>query len=236
MAESQYEDQFLALYEGEIDFASFARSTSKLWRRIAAQIRRRWAHPAWHGFEDTVNDLLLAAWEVTPKYDPAKGASVQRFVVWHAYDKAKKACHKVRGASHSRPKGQSDNPDRAKSRIPRVFSSLGEQGSDDGEVAGLEERLCFAAGVFSPPNQEADLLDDEIRDSVGIRVWAFAESFRELEVLSVFAEARSIDEASERLYDREDLRKELALESVSHARDLVAKLVRAVSVRIATAA
>lgn len=238
----RYEGEFLAVHRGEITFTVFAKRTDKLWRRLAAQIRRRWPHPPWHGFEDTVNDLLLNAWEYLTtqdpkrKWDPAKSASCQRYVVWNAYDKAKKECHKVRGASHSRPKGQSDNVDRAKSRNERPLSSYGAEGSDDDEVAGVVERLCFASGVYTAAVQEAALLGDEERTEMSGRIWAYANSFGEMTALEVLAEARSVGEAAILLFENDSSRRELGLQDEAQAVDFVSQLVRAVSARMGAAA
>lgn len=232
----RYEGDFLALRRGEVTFTMFVRRTDKLWRRLAAQIRRRWAHPPWHAFEDTMNDLLLGAWEFVPKFDEARGGSMQRYVVWNAYDRAKKACHKARGASHSRPAGESDNPDRARSRVERPLSSYGEEGSDEGESASAGERLCFAHGVFTVAVQEIAMLGEEERADVSGRIWAYAESFAEMTALEVLAEVRSVDEAAARLYETPASRRELRLRDEGHARDFVSRLVRAVSARMAATA
>jgi hypothetical protein len=231
-----YEEHFLDLRSGRISFGQFAKRTARLWRTLAAQIRRRWQHPPWHGFEDTVNDLLLWAWVFVPEFDPSRGQSMQRYVVWNAYDKTKKECHRIRGASHSRPAGASDNPDRARSRLERPLSSYGEEGSDDGEVSGAVERICFAHGVYTAAMQEADLLHEEERGQVAARVWAYADNPSEMVALEVLAEARSIGEAAAMLYAREEARSELGLESEGHAAEVVTRVVRAVSARMGTAA
>ncbi len=231
-----YEAHFRALWRGEMSFATFAKKTDRLWRRLAAQMRRRWPQPPWHGFEDTVADLLLGAWEFAPLFDPERSSSVQRFVIYNAYDRAKKRCHKARGASHARARGESDNPDRAKSRIDRPLSSYGEEGADDGEVSGAAERLCYSHGVFTAAIAESEMLRDEESDAVRARVWACAETLDEMAVLEVLAEARTIPEAALRLYEDPRTRAELSLRDEDHAREVVSKVCRAVAARITSAA
>jgi DNA-directed RNA polymerase specialized sigma24 family protein len=88
----------LAVYEGRIDFSRFAKMTHNRWQRLAIYLRTRWKQPIWHSLEDVIQELLLGAWRCMKKFDPTRGVSLERFVVFNSVDRAKKACHKARGA------------------------------------------------------------------------------------------------------------------------------------------
>jgi hypothetical protein len=238
----RHEQDFRAYARFEITFAEFYRRTTRLWFALARQMRRRWPQPSWVTIEDTVNDILLTAADLikppiprVPQFDETRSTSLQRWVIYNAYDKAKKRGHKTRNASHARAKGEKDNPDRARSRIERPLSSFGEEGGDEGDHASVVERTCFSAGVYTSPEQEDALLGEEDRKDVAQKVWMMAESFEEMDALAALSEARSIPEAAVLLYSDRSIRRSLSLESRAHAEEVVRRVVRTVAVRLRTA-
>jgi len=111
----------LALYEGRIDFARFVRATHERWKRLAIYVRTRWKQPVWHALEDVVQELLEAAWKSIRKFDPSRGVSLERYVIFNAVDRAKKACHKARGALLS------GSADRNPSNLETVMATYDEE-------------------------------------------------------------------------------------------------------------
>jgi hypothetical protein len=237
--ERSYERHFRALHDGDATFDEFARATAPLWRRLAAQLHRRWRMPTWHTQEETVQNFMLAAWQFVWQWEPEKTRSCQRYVIWNAYDKAKKAAHVARSAKRS------GNPDRAPSHIERPMSAYGDEGGDDGEQAYASERLMHAAGSeagvmgtrgFTAPDQEQRLIDDEERRAYGVRAWAQADTQAQLVAMQVLADAPSLGEAARRLYADEVVRVEFELEDEASALRLVEKATKAVAARMTDAA
>ncbi len=227
MNEHGYERHFRALHDGATTFDEFAAATAPLWRRLAAQLHRRWRMPAWHTQEMTQQNFLRAAWEFTWQYDAAKAKrGLQAYVVWNAFDKAKKAAHKARGARLS------GNSDQNPSCIERPLSSYGDDGGDDGDQAGAVERLMHASGSYVAADQEERLIQREERAADNARAWGCAATLRELRVLEVLAEADSLSEAARFMWDDEAVRVELALAAPGDAMGVVMRTVRAVAKRL----
>jgi DNA-directed RNA polymerase specialized sigma24 family protein len=110
-----------ALYEGRIGFDRFVRETQLRWKRLAIYLRTRWKHPLWHSLEDVVQELLLGAWKCIKRFDPSRGVTLERFVIFNAVDVAKKACHRARGAKLS------GSADRNPSNLETTFSTYDEE-------------------------------------------------------------------------------------------------------------
>ncbi len=98
------------LRKGAMPFAEFQSCTHEVWWRLAAHLYRKWKPPTGVDVADVYQELLLAAWQFVGTWDSTREVSLERYVVWNASDKAKKALHKLRGARLS---GSSDrNPSR----------------------------------------------------------------------------------------------------------------------------
>lgn len=109
-----------ALYEERITFERFVRETQQRWKRLAIYLRTRWKQPIWHSLEDVVQELLLGAWKCIKRFDPTRGTTLERYVVFNAVDVAKKACHRARGAKLS------GSADRNPSNLETTFSTYDE--------------------------------------------------------------------------------------------------------------
>ena len=235
-SERSYERHFRALRAGETTVAEFLAATAQLWRRMAVSIHRQWKGPSWLACEDTEQELrawaLHFVWEFGRGIpDPSRGGSVQRYVVWNAFDKAKKAMHKARRAKLS------GNPDRAKSRVERPLSSFGRD--EEGEhVAdgGAVESLMFGVGAFTEPDQETRLIEAEEEQTQRVRAWSQASSFEEMRVMEVLAGAGSVEEAARSLMRDEGARAELELDDQKEAERVVRRAARAVAARMTRAA
>jgi hypothetical protein len=108
------------LRKGAMSFTEFQACTFEQWWRIARHLHRKWRPPTGVDVADVCQELLIAAWQFVGTWDSSRGVTLERYVVWNAADKAKKALHKQRGAKLS---GSADrNPTRA------------EALTDDGEV------------------------------------------------------------------------------------------------------
>jgi DNA-directed RNA polymerase specialized sigma24 family protein len=110
-----------ALYEERITFTQFARETHLRWKRLAIYLRTRWKQPIWNGIEDVIQELLEGAWRCLPKFDPTRGVTLDRYVIFNAVDRAKKSCHRARGAKLS------GSADRNPSNLEITFSTYDEE-------------------------------------------------------------------------------------------------------------
>jgi DNA-directed RNA polymerase specialized sigma24 family protein len=93
-----FEDALEGLRAGRIEFGEFITATRPRWKSIALDIMRRWRVPGWVAVEDVEQELHLAAWRFVWQFDEKRGSTLAKYVVWNAYDKAKKKVHKARGA------------------------------------------------------------------------------------------------------------------------------------------
>lgn len=154
--------QLKLLRAGELTFAEFARRTSAHWDRMAVALMRRWRVPAGVERADVVQELLVAAWDLVPRWDPERGPTLHHYVVWNASVRAKKWLHQQRGAKRW--------DDSAPSRHARAFSELDPDGVDPGRwerllqagydvelEAAEQEEVLLALGRLERP-EEADLL------------------------------------------------------------------------------
>jgi hypothetical protein len=236
-----YERHFRALHCGDATFEEFQVATMPLWRSMAHEIHRRWPPPYWFSKEETVQNLLLAAWQFVWEYDPrrAKRRSMRAYVVWNAYDKAKKAVHVARSANRH------GNPDKSPSHIERPLSAYGddrEEGDDGGYAA---EHLGFRAGSeagamgtkgFHAADQEQRLVDAEERREQGVQAWARAETIAQARAMEALAIAPTVEDAAHLLFGDAEVRVELRLGTEEEALRFVRRAVRVVAKRAAAAA
>lgn len=130
----KFEAACMDLREGRIDFTAFRVATHRNWASLARYILRRWRCPPAVCEEDVAQELLLAAWELVPKWDPARENAwpIGRFLVWRACNSAKAFVHRQRGASHT------GSVDRQPGRFALTFSSLAREDEDevDSRISG----------------------------------------------------------------------------------------------------
>lgn len=209
--------------DGRKSFDSFARETDPRWRGIARSIMRRWRLPTWHGIEDVVQDLLLGAHRAIRKYDGTKGVSLEGFVVWNAYDKAKKAAHKARGAVRSGNRADS-NP----SRFERNASSFGFS-SDEGD--GLSEAESWLDSLLAVDGDQEDRTN---RREVATLLRSLCRSDAEHLVVEAIASLGdiSIAEVAAAIYAEPDARAACRIDNEDHAVRVVRKTVVRLADRI----
>jgi DNA-directed RNA polymerase specialized sigma24 family protein len=118
----RFERALEELYRGQMSFTEFARITKPRWSALAGYIARRWRQPLWSSVEDLEQELLMGAWQYVWRFEPCMGVRIERFVIYNAVDRAKKAAHRTRGASLS------GSADRNPSHIERPFASWSEEG------------------------------------------------------------------------------------------------------------
>jgi DNA-directed RNA polymerase specialized sigma24 family protein len=159
-----------AVYDGRATFDAVVREHRAHFRALAAQILRRWKLPPWVQLEDVEQDLLIAAWERLWDYDPARGTSIEGYVIWNAYDRAKKRAHKARGSKRSGNKADS-NP----SRFERGYAAVW---GDDADRRSEEKSSIPAPQESGVQLHEAEeLVADCVRD---LREWHTVRAAREM--------------------------------------------------------
>ncbi len=106
----------LALRCGRLSPDVFERRTRGLWTAQSKKLLQRWRGPVAVDVDDLRQELLLNAWIACGHWDPKRGVSITRFVLYNAIDKAKKWLHQQRNAYR--------RDDKAGPRFERPVSSL----------------------------------------------------------------------------------------------------------------
>lgn len=123
-----------SLYVGEVTADAFFAATREHWRTLAKHMLRRWRAPSWLDPEEVEQELMLGAFEIVWKFEdrgqPDLKEALRRYVVWNAYDKAKKRLHRARNAKR--------RADHAPSRVDLPASAL----SSDPDWDPFHEQLA----------------------------------------------------------------------------------------------
>lgn len=211
---SLLEEELARLRAGEVTFSAFVQATRKNWRAVAHSIVRRWDLPTWTDVEDVEQDLLLAAWTMIDRYDPTRGRSLKDYVVWNAYDKAKKRAHKARGALRHGGK-----EDRSPSRYERPLTTY-ERDSEEGTFNPVLDRQ----------QTPAVQLDRAIVNETMFALETLCTEPYEVAVMRAIAAvgAASLSDAAAVLYDDPNVRRVLRLDSEAHAESMVKSAFRRV--------
>lgn len=211
------ESSCLALHEKKITFSTFMTQTRSAFARMANHLLRRWAPPAWMVPEDVVQELYLGVWVALSSYDPTRGVTLGRYLVWNAMNRAKRSLHKARGATiHG-------SADKAPSNIERPFSAIGEPG--DGDLLA-EVRLAEA------PRAERLMIAHEDRTMAVSRALAVCESATERVAVIALEEGGDVDGAAMVLYEHAPFRVALGFGSPTQARRYVRTACTAVAKRL----
>lgn len=161
MATKQEREEFERACEqhwaGRSSDAAFVRATTEKWRRTAAYVFAHWRRklPAWVEQEDVEQELLVLALRHLRSWDPARGASIGRYVEWGAIHRAQRQINKWRGASiHGR---EGSNEGRAERAFSRVFADgsdplarLGATEPDQEDAVEVSEAFGRLIGEASP--------------------------------------------------------------------------------------
>lgn len=91
-------DDALAQLQAGGSFDEFAKKTTRVWESIARYLLRRWECPVAVSIEDVTQELLLNAWLRYKKFDPNRGVTLKRFLIFNATEYAKKWVHVQRNA------------------------------------------------------------------------------------------------------------------------------------------
>lgn len=217
--ENDFSVHVRALHDGRVTFNDFARSTRAHWERLALYIARRWRTPEWFAPADIVQELLLGAWLAVWKWDPARGggaASLAKYVVWNAVDKAKKKAHKARGAVLS---GNADaSPGRALLERP---------------ISARERPDDWLDVMHNAPPEQHERVEQRERYAA---LEAVCDSQRQRVALAALAVSGSLADAAVMLYEDPAARCAARISSPKQAAATVVETAYAVAERIGIAA
>lgn len=207
MAGDTFGERARAYHSGEITLDKFFKEVRPVLDACAAKMLRHWRAPASVDREDLVQELMVGCLRPFKKYDPARGDSVGRYVLWNAHDKAKKWLHKQRGAKlHG-------NADSSPSRFPSYLGDIGRdrEGHD-----------------FEPERVVEALVCEHQAEGYMIRRETYRQVFkktRDVEVrwgtLALDQADGNIEEAASILYEDFDVRCHLRLFNEADARKIV---------------
>lgn len=199
-----------------IDFGRFVHATRSEFRAMAHALARKWKSPLL--VDDIEQELYFHAWIFIWKFDPTRGVTIARFVVFNATHHAKRAMHKARGVSTS------GCPDARVSRSEMPLSALGSDG--DGE-------MLLAMLVSDEPKADEVAINVQQCRQAATRALSVCTSKKERYAVLAIREAGSLDNAGRLLYDDVDHRTTLRLGCESHAERFIVKHAGAVARRIA---
>lgn len=205
---------------GEITFDTLAHRTQKTWVALATQLLSRWKCTAAVSIEDVQQQLLLAAWRCIPNFDPSRGKSLHQYVIYNAYDKAKKWVHKQRNAYR--------RDDKAPSRVPVPLSALGLE-------EHAEERLLST--IATVPDQEQEIIQRELEAERRLRLHQ-AIAFYKYDDLAFmhYQKAGSVEAAAENIQASDLARFVLGAHSLDSARAVVERSLERAAAAVAGAA
>ena len=194
------------LRDGKVDWSEFARETAPAWDALAGNLRKRWGRDCAGavGQEDVVQELLLGAWDSLTQWDPKRGPTLKKYVVWCACNKAKRTLHKARGAIlHG-------SPDRNPSRAAIAENRLRKSNQNSHTADPFESLMGRMAPVA--PEQEQVLVVDAIVQS--------ARNSFERSALETLMTTGDADKAAESLGQRQGSRR-LRIKNKTAARRVV---------------
>lgn len=106
-----FAERLHALRDGRLPFADFYRATRNLWLYMGGRLLRQRNPGIGVDVEDVAQEMVVAAWRILPRWDPARGVGIDRYVIFNAnssaahwLDAQREACQGGRLA---------DNPNRA---------------------------------------------------------------------------------------------------------------------------
>jgi DNA-directed RNA polymerase specialized sigma24 family protein len=127
---AEFEASLRDVYEGRATFDQLAKAHRGHFRALAASVMRRWKQPVWVTLEDVEQDVLLGAYQAIWKYEHGLGPTLSQYLVYNAYDKAKKKAHKSRNAVRSGNRADS-NPGRMERGYGAVWGDDGDRRAED---------------------------------------------------------------------------------------------------------
>jgi hypothetical protein len=210
----QFADALWGLREGRLSFDEFALETRGRWTALAAYVARRWRLPAWGSTEDLHQELLLGAWEFVWRFEPCVGTRIDKFVVFNAVDKAKKAAHRMRGASLS------GSADRNASRIEKPLASFTEEG----------ERAVLAI-----LQEEADQVHAIERTEAMQHALSVCRTPSERKIIETLIRTGSLLQCALALYEDPATRLDWRMNNEDHARRLVIEAAQVLEERLRAA-
>ncbi len=201
-------DPFAEYRAGTIDFGQFEQATRHIWSRLARMILSRWRAPTYVTEQDLVQEMMIAAFSFTLKWDEAHGIPVRRYVTWNAIDKARKWLHKQRRAGHDGGRGHS--------AFDLPFSTL----HSESETASADMLDRLAAPVQS--NQEGTAAYRQV-----LRQYADVEP-----IILALERTGSIDAAAEQVMLARQTREWFGVSRLADAREKVCCMIESIAEQV----
>lgn len=211
-------------------FAEFLAATSDHWDRLAKKVERFWELPSWLDAEDLRQEILIAVWTTVSRFDPSRGKSINEYVIFQAFDRAKKCAHKARLGKRVH-RGEASAP----SRFDLPFTRIAVDRHDGGEPDASGEPALAWMGKVVVPRSEGEAADERFdRERAYARAMGVCGTVREiLSVQAMNLACGSIDGAALALYEDRDARRLCQLGSEEEARRVVRRAMMLVAERVA---
>lgn len=126
------------LRDGDLDFSKFIHRTHAAWESLGQDLMRRYKAPIAVGREDVIQEMLAVVPRFVAQWDPKRDVPLKSYVVYNAYDKAKKWLHKQRNAKR--------RDDKAPGRFERALTTLA---SDE-----MGDEILMSRASVEPSQQE----------------------------------------------------------------------------------
>jgi len=214
---SNLKKSLVLVQKGRIKFDQFIARTRSEFRAMAGYLMRRWTPPEWFTLDDLEQELYLGVWKYIAKFDPSRGVTLEKFIIYNAMSCAKTQLHKARGVTIS------GSPDRKTSNIETPLSFMG---------ADVHEGEVLMASILSEEAiAEEELVEAAERKRASTIALKMCENDLERYTVLAIRESGSLDAAGRLLYDDIDHRITLRLNSEEHANRFVLRHARAVAQR-----
>lgn len=181
-------------------FSKFVTTTRPDWEKLAQSLLRKYKTGPEVDVEDVIQELNMAAWRYMTEFDPTRGVSFDKFIIFQAMVRAKKWVHHTRNCNLH-------DPDKKPSRLPIYLEDFSLRGEDchDG---------CLPELLKVEPDQDVHAY----RKEASAKAIRALRTVQQVYAFHAFYETWNVEEAISILVDNEDIRKKTKIRGAHMAR------------------